>query len=59
MMTVAEILTDRQYRNDDERLGAPGIYTSAEIMAQLALFGREYTRLDNPERYNLTEQEEN
>jgi len=54
-MKTAEIAPDRQYRNDDERLGAPGVYTGTELLAQLAIFGREYTRIDNPEDYALVE----
>jgi len=54
-MKTAEIITTRKYRNYDDRLGAPGVYTGKEIFAQLAIFGREYARIDNPEDYNLEE----
>ena len=49
-MQTSEITKTAAYRNQDERLGEPGVYAGADILRQIAIFGG-----DDGEEWDIVE----
>lgn len=54
-MQTSEINPNANYRNEDERLGAPGTYSGADVLAQIAAFGGE---VEGDDEWELEEEDE-
>jgi hypothetical protein len=54
-MQTSEITKTAAYRNQDERLGEPGVYAGADILRQIAIFGGD---VEGSEDWDIVEADE-